>query len=374
MAHIVHLTTVHDPRDNRIFHRECVSLARAGHTVTLVAEGGQAETVAGVRMLPVSRSTSRLGRMTFGVLRVLWKALRLRADVYHFHDPELIPAGLLLRLCGRKVVYDVHEDYRTAIMEREYLPLWLRGGISRAFSLLERAAGRCFRVVLAERYYAERWPRGTPVLNYAEFPNIPASVLASRPVSGPMRLIYTGNVKSYRGAFTHVALLDFLPRAELFLVGRCSRELAAELRTRAGTAVDRLHLEGIGHMVPFERITACYTQEQWTAALAVFPPSPHTLRKELTKIFEYMAYAIPVVCADFPNLRRIVEGEGCGLCVDPQDPNAAAAAIGWLASHPDKARAMGQRGREAARREYNWDTQAQRLVQLYDDLLSSTER
>lgn len=369
MAKIAHLTTVHHSEDNRILFRECVSLARAGHDVTILAAQGRAGMVHGVRVVVLAVGGGRLRRMTIGAARLLRAARSLCADVYHFHDPELIPAALVLRAGGKPVIYDVHEDYGTAVLEREYIPAGLRRLVSRALCLLETGATRWFRVVLAERYYAERFPRGVTVLNYARFPQVTDEALAQRSVGSGIRLLYTGNVKVYRGAHQHVDLLKALPEASLHLVGRCSQELADQVRVRAAAAAPRLLLEGVGYSVPFERIVECYLQEQWTAALALFPPSPHTVRKELTKIFEYMAYAIPIVCSAFPNLRRIVEQEGCGLCVDPEDPAAAAAAVRWLADHPQQARAMGRRGREAARREYNWETQARRLLDLYEEVL-----
>jgi len=88
----------------------------------------------------------------------------------------------------------------------------------------------------------------------------------------------------------------------------------------------------------------------------------------LTKIFEYMAYEIPVVCSNFPNLKRIVEGEGCGICVDPEDPEEIADAVRWLAEHPEEGREMGKRGREAARRQYNWEAEADKLRRFYREL------
>ena len=84
-----------------------------------------------------------------------------------------------------------------------------------------------------------------------------------------------------------------------------------------------------------------------------------------------MAFGIPVLCADFPNLRRIVEGAECGICVDPEKDEEAADAVRYLWEHPEAARRMGERGREAARSTYNWDTQAEKLLRLYDVILSS---
>ena len=368
MSSVVHLTTVHDPFDSRVFHRECKTLTEAGYEVALLAPGGNDSTVDGIQVGSLPRYDSRILRMSLGVGRTLLKALATRADLYHFHDPELIPAGLLLRLLGRRVIYDIHEDNRTALEEREYLPSSLRALTARLLAWAEEGSSRHFHLVLAERYYAERFPRGETVLNYARFPTLDENRLEARPRAGHPRLIYTGNVKPYRGAHRHAELLQHLPEAELFLVGRCDPQLAAELLANADP--ERLHLEGVGAYVPHQRIVSYYLRECWTAGLALFPPSRHTRRKELTKIFEYMAFGIPVLCADFPNLRRIVEGAECGICVDPENGPAAAEAIRYLWEHPKAARRMGENGRKAARTTYNWDTQAEKLLRLYDTILN----
>ena len=368
MPRAVHLTTVHDPFDNRVFHRECRSLAAAGYELVLLAPG-QGAVVEGIQVGGLPRFSNRFTRMSLGAGRALLKALATPADLYHFHDPELIPVGLLLRLLGKRVVYDIHEDNRTALEEREYLPRRLRALIAGTLARVEEGASRYFHLVLAERYYAERFPRGESILNYPRLPALDEGRFAARPRAGNPRLIYTGNVKSYRGAHRHTRLLKHLPDAELFLVGRCDPGLAADLQV--GTDPARLHLEGVGVHVPHERIVSYYLRESWTAGLALFPPSRHTRRKELTKIFEYMAFGIPVLCADVPNLRRIVEGAGCGICVDPEEDGHAAEAVRYLWENPEAAQRMGERGRQAVRAKYNWETQARKLSRFYEAVLTS---
>ena len=363
MRKVVHITTVHNPFDNRIFHRECKTLAAAGYEVVLLAEHSSDESHENLSIRALPSADGRLARMSFGVWRAFRMAFAERADLYHFHDPELIPAGLLLRLLGKRVIYDIHEDNLTAIRQREYLPAWLRVLIAKTFALTETGASYFFHVILAERYYAERFPRGETILNYARFPKLHEGQLAERPLPEHPRLIYTGNVKAYRGAHHHSNLLHHLPDAEVFLVGRCDAHLAAKLQSAADPT--RLHIEGIGSYIPYGRIVEHYLRERWTAGLALFPPNQHTLHKELTKLFEYMAYGIPVICANFPNLREIVETTGCGLCVDPEDSEAAAEAVRYLWEHPEEAQQMGERGRKAARKTYNWETQADKLLAFY---------
>ena len=109
---ICHLTSVHPRYDTRIFIKQCVSLAKADYGVSLiVADGKGNEEKDGVKILDIGISRfGRAGRMTRTVIAVYKKALNMNADIYHFHDPELIPAGLLLKALGKKVIYDVHED------------------------------------------------------------------------------------------------------------------------------------------------------------------------------------------------------------------------------------------------------------------------
>ena len=368
MEKVAHLTTVHDPMDNRIFHRECKTLAAAGYEVVLLAPRAGDAMIEGIAIGGLPLCGNRLARMTVGVVLALFRALATRADLYHFHDPELIPAGLLLRLSGKPVVYDIHEDNRTWLQEREYRPYWLRSLIARTLARAETAASRYFHLVLAERHYAERFPEGEKVLNYVRFPSLEESQLADRPRIGCPRLLYTGNVTAYRGAHLHAQLLKYLPDAHLFLVGRCDSRLAADLQV--GNDRTRLHLEGVDGYVSHGRIISYYLRESWTAGLAIFPYTEHSLRKELTKVFEYMAYGIPVLCADFPNLRQIVEGAECGICVDPENGAAAAEAVCYLWENPDVARRMGEKGREAARTTYAWDTEGENLLRLYAKILN----
>jgi glycosyltransferase involved in cell wall biosynthesis len=89
-----------------------------------------------------------------------------------------------------------------------------------------------------------------------------------------------------------------------------------------------------------------------------------------TKLFEYMACALPVVATDLPSITPFIEETKCGLVVPPQDPPAMAQAITYLLDHPDEARRMGENGRRAVIEKYNWDYESKKLLQLYDNLLN----
>ena len=119
---ICHLTSVHRYNDIRIFIKKSCSEALAGHEVHLIAPGAPDLEQKGVRLHSVPRnSENRLERMTKMVWAIYHLALTIKGDLYIFHDPELIPIGLLLRARGNRVVYDIHEDMPRSILSKEYL-------------------------------------------------------------------------------------------------------------------------------------------------------------------------------------------------------------------------------------------------------------
>jgi len=101
---IVHITSAHRTDDDRIFHKECRSLAEHGLSVTVIGPGEERKALAGVDILGVpSPGRGRLRRMSVTLSRLLVRCLILPADVYHFHDPDLVALGFTLKMFGRRV-------------------------------------------------------------------------------------------------------------------------------------------------------------------------------------------------------------------------------------------------------------------------------
>lgn len=366
MARVCHLSTVHDCFDNRIFYKQCRSLCDAGHEVTLVIQREQDEVIDGIRVLALPPTKSPLVRwFTLGWI-ALWKALRVKADVYQFHDPELIPVGLILRLLGNPVIYDVHEDYVSSISQKDYLPSGLRAVIAGLAGAFESLLARAFHQIIAERYYAERFPHAVPVLNYPLIPD-DQQQRCQRSVD---RLLYTGKVHPARGSFEHAKLPGLVPDVTVHFLGKCAESLHNELLSNNTTHQTHLSFEGVGYAVPFAEIQQAYSQA-WLAGLAIFPPNEHLDRKELTKLFEYMLYGLPIIASNFPTWREIVERHECGICVDPQNDQDIVAAVERLRNDEKLWEEMAQNGIRAVREQYSWSSQADILLELYETILAS---
>jgi len=364
------LTTVHPPFDVRVFHKEARSLAGAGYEVVLVAQHEGAETVEGVRVAALPRPKNRLDRMA----RLSFKALRIavneRADVYHFHDPELIPVGLLLRAMGKRVVYDIHEDVPQTILDKHYLPRWSRRPLSWVVERAEGFSARWFSgLVAATPAIARRLgPLNRNAVFVQNFPLLDEFVSWSgMPWSQrPSAVACLGGITKGRGIRQMVEAMALLPDSlpvTLKLAGHFAPEsLRAEVaRMRGWTRVEELGW--------LDRQGVAEVLGQARAGLALLHPLFRYQLGYPVKMFEYMAARIPVIASDFPLWRQIVKGAGCGLLVNPLAPEEIAQAIEYLLTHPREAESMGIRGRKAVEEQYNWGKEERKLLQLYGRLL-----
>jgi glycosyltransferase involved in cell wall biosynthesis len=88
-------------------------------------------------------------------------------------------------------------------------------------------------------------------------------------------------------------------------------------------------------------------------------------------ILEYMDAGKPVVSTRVGGVPDLVEDGVTGLLVEPQDPEALAAAVVELLRDPQRAARMGEAGRERRRREFTIDATARHVEALYEELLAA---
>ncbi len=367
---VCHLTSVHPPNDTRVFEKECLSLVKAGYDVHLVAPAPKSMSFRGVSIAAVPPAHGRLGRVTVTTARVLWRALQVRASVYHFHDPELIPVGLVLRALGKRVIYDVHEDVPADILDKHYIAPGIRTVLSRLVDVGERAAARGFtRVLAATPAIARRFPGShcAVVQNFPLSTELATSNGAPYATRPPL-VTYVGLLQAIRGVGEMVRAIDALAvrrPVQFVLAGRFD---TPELETRVRASAGWPHVDYQG-VLPREAVARLFAKAR--VGLVLFHPTANHVESQPNKLFEYMAAGLPVVASRFPLWQEIVAGHNCGLLVDPLDPTAIAAAIDWLLAHPAEAEAMGARGREAVRQRFNWPREEATLLDCYARLCAS---
>lgn len=370
MAKVVHLTTAHPAYDVRIFHKECRSLAAHGHDVTLIAPAARDTARYGVSIRALPPPRQRLHRMTL----TAWRAFRLaraeHADIYHFHDPELIPVGIALTIFGARVVYDVHEDLPLDVENKPWIPRGFVGFVSGLSRFLEPFAARFFAgVAAATPEIASRFRRHRVAL-VRNFPDV-ALFAHHHPLDYGKRrnvAVYVGGLSEVRGLNVMVRAVASLPAAlapTLLLAGAFSDgRNTASIRGGKGSS----RVEYRGWLRPDEVVSLL---GEARVGLALLKPT-RSFRESLpTKLFEYMAAGIPIVASDFPTWREIIEDARCGYLVSSGDEQGAVRAIQKVFEHPHDAQMMGARGREAIQKKYNWDCELAKLLQLYEQILSA---
>jgi len=364
------LTSAHPPFDVRIFHKECKSLAAAGYEVVLIAPHCESVVKDGVRLRATPPRVGRLQRMTRGVLDTLVAAIQENADLYHFHDPEWIPAGTFLRLLGRKVIYDIHENLPETLTYKSYLPGWLRRpAFVGMVAVLEQMASRLFSgLVTTTSFLTDRFaPWNRKIALVRNYPLLEEFTFADSHEARDTAFIYVGSrLTEGRGMLQLVEAIGLVPDAALARLQLAGTFDPPELQRRLQALPGWQRTEVLGYL---GRSQVADVLSHALAGLALLQPEPNNVQGLSTKLYEYMASGLPVIASDFPSFRAVVEEARCGLVVDPQNVQAIADAMTYLLENPAEARAMGERGRSAVLHKFNWTAEQQNLLELYDELL-----
>lgn len=362
---VVHLTTTHARDEVRVFLKECTSLSAAGYDVYLiVADGlGLDTTSSGVRRLDIGKQSGRIQRMLIQPWRMLRAAFKIRADVYHLHEPELLLIALPLKWSGAKVVYDSHEDTPRAILSRDWINPFLRKLVSSTFELFENfVTSRISAVVGATPHISLRFSninkRAVTVNNYPLQSELPDFVM---PLRINRSLCYIGSISKSRGVFEMINAVDPLD-AQLILVGWFESE-QVELNAKKLNGWSKIDYRGTVNRSEVHEIMS-----RSSIGLVIFHPEPNHVNAQPNKLFEYMSARLPIIASDFPLWREVIEGNDCGLCVDPMNPSAISEAINLLLTNPERVKKFGDNGYRAVQEKYNWGIEEQKLLTLYNEL------
>jgi glycosyltransferase involved in cell wall biosynthesis len=363
--------------DTRV-EKEASALVAAGHRVTVVADAGAGlparETRGGAEVVRVARAAPAIPgvRYVLHEWRLARRLIGLRPTVLHAHDTNaLVPVGLAASRRRIPFVYDAHELWlgrprrdRSRLyfaLSQAWYRLVQRMAIPRAAAVLTVSppiVGNLRRHYRLDHVHlVPNYPDETGPLERRDLRELPGgeAIDPGRPV-----VLYLGGLMRGRGIEGLVEAMAKLPDAQLVVLGE--GPLLGQLRASAATLGARVTFLP---PVPPAMVNA-YTA---SATLGVSPYVPEGLNNRYSlpnKLFHYMAAGIPVVASNFPQVRAIVQGAGCGVVVDTTRPGAIARGIGEVLADPAEAVAMGERGRAAVADRYNWSTAAAVLRSVYD--------
>ena len=360
---ITHLTSVHPRYDTRIFLKMCSSLATKNNHVTLVvADGNGNDLVNNVQIVDVGKASgNRLKRIRQSSKSIFTRALELDADVYHVHDPELLPVCLKLKRIGKTVIFDSHEDFPKQLLGKPYLNWFQRRVLSFAANVYEHVVCRKLDAIIAatpaiKQKFSKINNNSVDINN---FPILGELALPDSHIKRDNTIVYVGGISKIRGIQPLVEALATTEGVELNLIGEFNENEIADL-ARNTDGWDKVNELGF---LGREDVAECLAKS--AAGVVTFLEAPNHVESQPNKMFEYMSAGLPVISSNFPLWKEIIEGNDCGLCVDPQNPKEISKAINYLTTYKDEAERLGRNGKLAAERVYNWAAEEAKLLKLY---------
>ena len=366
---VCHISTVHRENDNRILFKQCSSIKKAGYDVSLIITSDRNKKINGVDIVPLTKRNGRIERLIYNSNEAFKKALELDADIYHFHDPELIPIGKRLVRKGKKVIYDVHEDVPKQILSKSYLgPKWFKKIISSVFNKYEKYQSKSFSAIITildelKDEFKKYNNNVISVKNYA----IKDIIDESKAIEEKMNrnefvVLYIGSITQIRGIKEMIKATEvFDGKVKLWLAGQWeSDKLKEECEA----------LKGYENTIYFGEFKAKDLYKYVKSAdigLCVLHPTPNYKKAIPTKVIEYMACELPVILSDFPFWKELF-GD-IGQYVNPLDVNEISNAIERYMNNRDEINKIGKRNRENFVNNFSWDREERKLLDLYEKLL-----
>lgn len=366
---VVHVTTAHPANDVRIFERECRSLAACGRYDVHLAATGMLPGDSGVSHIPLAAiPTTRGARFASGLRKSFGLARALSADVWHFHDPELLPVALRLAQAGEQVIWDAHEDYLsqfTAEESKSWVPAPARTGVRYGMQrLLEAVDRRAAGIVAATPTIAARYSNARTVVvgNEARLEDFSACT----PDFDSRRILFTGTAGPTQLFDVVVDAVCQHPDVHLLVAGRGpTPETWREAKARLGERIT-----DIGWL---DRSALAATFSQIALGLSTYADIPTNAQNSPNKIFEFCAAGVPVIASpNASNVRFLTEGGG-GFLADGFTASAIARAIGSALSDRASWERASQSGREWANRVGSWAQSEQRLLDLYAQIVGEED-
>ncbi len=368
--HIAHLSSVHLATDTRIFRKMCLSLAKSSYKVTLIARCDEESTVDGVKIRPFPAFYSKFKRFVQAPFLMFKKARKLEdVDLFHFHDPELILTGILLKLSGKKVIYDVHEDTPLTMATKDYL-----GTISSTFfyyatSFAEWIGGKLFdHIIVVIPSIEKRFPahKTSIIQNYALKDEL------SKPGNLGERkrensVLYIGDITRVRGVKEAIEALDYIPKGMdiSFVLGGKFSEEGLEGEIKSLKSWDKVRFLGY-----VDRETMAEELSKAGLGVNLMYNRPDHYGAQPNKVFEYMSAGLPILVSNFPMMDTIAEEANCGLSVDPLDVKAIAKAYETVLSDENLKSTFSKNGRKAIEERYNWESEYPKLERVYKLVLA----
>lgn len=358
---VCHVTSVHRWNDVRIYYKESLSHARAGYEVSILAYDAPVDCVEGVNIISAGKMPqNRILRIAISWLKFYFLAVKYDFQIFHIHDPELLPLGFLLKKKGRKVIFDIHENIIDQIMLKSYIPYPIRKFVTWIYSLFERVLLPSYDFLIAavpqiSQMYKRKNYR---VIDVQNLPRVEEFTSITHNWSEKEKILcYVGHLNSSRGAELMFKLMDKLPGWTLYLAGPVSeKNLLHKFKVH----------NSIRYLGILNRTEIASLFSKSIAGLLLFERHKKFEYSMPIKMFEYMAAALPVIATYFPYWEKFIVETQAGFLVDIDNVEEIAGIIEYLWQNKAEAEKIGLNGRKSVISKFNWSEEEKKLLNIYD--------
>ncbi|GAB4450092.1 MAG: glycosyltransferase family 4 protein [Bacteroidia bacterium] len=365
---ICHITSVHHPLDDRIFYKEVLSLNKK-YSVCLIAPYSHDFIENYIPIFSVRKFNNRFLRICITPWLLFFKIIKINPKVIHFHDPELIFIGWLLKFLRYKVIYDSHEFYEKQILSKHYLPYWIRKILSFVYNMVYYISLSLFDKIIHVSDYREKELKNKYKNKYSKiayiknFPNfdLPSAPPKKNINPSNIKLIYIGGLTAVRGIKEIITAIERIDNVELYLAGSWNPE---------SLYIECQHLKAWSKVKYFGQLP--YTQissliSKCDIGLCLLYPTPNHQFALPVKILEYLSYGLPVIASDFDYWKKTFP-KGC-LFTNPLNIEEITQSINSLIENPELYDKLSKEGFELVKNHLNWRSEEDKLFQIYNEII-----
>jgi len=308
---------------------------------------------------------SRLKILLFAKYQFLNSAIKVNADIYQLHSPELISLGVALQKKGKRVVYDAHEDLPRHILEKEWIPRIFRKSISVLVDTYMHYYLKKYNGIVSPHQHVvdDLLLINKNTILITNFAKVNSSILISKD-----SYLNRGNVICYTGTcYYHSNQLQILKSISSIdvsynIAGFIPKALYEQMKLMS--SFSKLHFWG---RIPWEKLSIFYSYSRIGVVVIDYKMNLGNKRGTfaVNKMFEYMESSLPIICSDYDLWMEVIEKYNCGIYVEPGNVDQIRDAITFLLENPEIAYGMGQNGRKAVLEEYNWAKEEVKYEQLF---------
>lgn len=369
MENIIIITTVHKWNDDRIYEKEVKSLSKSYNVFYIAPSSFVEKKIDNIKIIGLPIYKSRFKRLS-NIWRGVKLCFKIKAKTVHFHDPELIILGIIVKLFSNKlVIYDVHEDYTKAILSKYWISKGIRNFISKVFNIIEKFAAKMIfdKIIVTTEIIKNQFPsEKTLIIN-----NYPIIVYHEKPQKNnhELNLIVTGLMERIRGIFIVVEAMNYLKdydNIQITLLGQF------ENISFKGELIDFIQKNNLSKQVclkdsiPYQEMYSFLGKMD--IGIVPYLPEPNHLVTLPNKMFEYMEAGLSILASDFPLYRKAIEEAGCGYVYNPLDPKELAEKILFLYQKRDLLLEFQDKAFKAFQGKFNWGLEEKSLLNLYENL------